>query len=189
MLASIHPLGERARRSRWWLTTTAYVAGSAAGGAVLGAVAGAAGSLLRLSLSPWGVATVCVMVVVLDLVGVPSWHRQVNEDWLRRYRGWVYGAGFGFQLGLGVATIVTTAAVYGVAVLAAMSGSLTTGTLIGALFGMSRAVPLLSAAGVRHPDQLRRLHARLARAAAPAARLASSTLAVAAVAAVVMASR
>ena len=35
--------------------------------------------------------------------------RQVNEDWMARYRGWAYGAGFGLQLGLGVVTIVTTA--------------------------------------------------------------------------------
>src|SRR5438552_17222974 len=153
MLASIHPLGERARRSRWWLTTTAYLTGSAAGGALLGATAGAAGSLVHLSLSPWAVAAVCVLVVVLDLVGVPSWHRQVNEDWLHRYRGWVYGGGFGLQLGLGVVTIVTTAAVYAVAALAAMSGSVVTGTLIGALFGLARGMPLFSVAGVRHPDQ------------------------------------
>src|SRR4051794_32043273 len=186
MLASIHPLGERARHSRWWLTTTAYFAGSAVGGALLGAVAGMTGSLLRLSLSPWAVAAVCVMIVALDLIGVPSWHRQVNEDWLHRYRGWVYGGGFGFQLGLGVVTIVTTAAVYGVAVLAAMSGSWAAGALIGALFGVSRAIPLLSAAAVRQPEQLRRLHARLARAAAPAHRVASSTLVVAAMAAVVV---
>ena len=30
MLSSIHPLGERARRSRWWLTTAVYVTGSTA---------------------------------------------------------------------------------------------------------------------------------------------------------------
>jgi sulfite exporter TauE/SafE len=187
MLSSIHPLGERARRSRWWLTTTAYVLGSAAGGAVLGLMAGAVGAALGLSLSPWVVAAVCVIIVVLDVTGVPSWHRQVNEDWLRQYRGWVYGGGFGFQLGLGVVTIVTTAAVYGVVALAALSGSLWTGLVLGAVFGLSRSLPLLSVARVHRADQLRKLHVRLQRAAAPAHTLASSTLMIAAVAAVVTA--
>src|SRR4051812_8000165 len=176
MLSSIHPLGERARRSRWWLTTTAYVIASVAGGAALGGVAGGIGAVLNLSLSPSVVATVCVITVVLDQVGVPSWRRQVNEDWLSRYRGWVYGGGFGFQLGLGVVTIVTTAAVYAVVVLAALSGSMITAAAIGAVFGASRALPILAVARVRRPDQLRRVHGALQRAAGPAGTIASSAL-------------
>jgi hypothetical protein len=39
MLTSISPLGERARASRWWLTTTAYVVSSVVGGLALGLVA------------------------------------------------------------------------------------------------------------------------------------------------------
>src|SRR4051812_40871633 len=167
MLSSIHPLGERARRSRWWLTTTAYVIASVAGGAALGGVAGGIGAVLNLSLSPWAVAAVCVITVGLDQVGVPSWHRQVNEDWLQRYRGWVYGGAFGFQLGLGVVTIVTTAAVYAVAGLAILSGSARTGVILGAVFGFSRSLPLFAAARVQRPEQLRRLHAAIAGAATP----------------------
>ena len=34
---------------------------------------------------------------------LPSWRRQVNEDWLVGYRPWVVGGGFGLQLGAGVA--------------------------------------------------------------------------------------
>src|SRR3954447_17526513 len=187
MLASIHPLGERARRSRWWLTATAYVVASVAGGAVVGAVAGMPGALAGLSLSPSVVAAVCVITVVADRFSVPSWHRQVNEDWLGRYRGWVYGGGFGFQLGLGVVTIVTTAAVYAVVVLAALSGSITTAAIIGAVFGASRALPIFSMAHVRRPDQLRRVHSALQRAAAPARTIASSALFGGAALAVVMA--
>src|SRR3954447_16345344 len=162
MLASIHPLGERARRSRWWLTATAYVVASVAGGAVVGAVAGIPGALAGLSLSPWMVAAVCVITVVADRFSVPSWHRQVNEDWLGRYRGWVYGGGFGFQLGLGVVTIVTTAAVYAVVALAALSGSVIAGALIGLAFGLARALPVLGLVRVHRPEQLRRVHMRIA---------------------------
>src|SRR3954453_12909135 len=101
MLSSIHPLGERARQSTWWFTTAAYIVGSAAGGAVLGAAAGIVGLVLAsagLSLSPLLVAAVCVAAVAADLlaarVRLPSWRRQVNEDWLHRYRGWVYGVAY-----------------------------------------------------------------------------------------------
>src|SRR5438067_3033672 len=162
MLASIHPLGEGARRSNWWVTTAAYLGASVAGGAVLGAFAGLAGAGVAsagVPRSPALVAAVCLAAVVADVaaarVPLPSWHRQVNEDWLQRYRGWVYGGGFGFQLGLGVVTIVTTAAVYAVAALAILSGSARTGAILGAVFGLSRSLPLFAAARVQRPEQLR----------------------------------
>jgi hypothetical protein len=48
MLSSISPLGERARDSRWWLTTTAYVGGSLVGGLAVGGLAATLGSLVPL---------------------------------------------------------------------------------------------------------------------------------------------
>src|SRR5205823_890657 len=97
----------------------------------------------------------------------PGWRRQVNEDWLGRYRGWLYGAGFGFQLGLGVATIVTTFTLYAYLVLAGLAGSVIGGAAVGAAFGLARALPLLAAAGVRGVDDLRRFHRRLRTTAGP----------------------
>src|SRR6267143_1175484 len=44
MLASIHPLGERARHNRWLLTTTAYLVGSTAAAGLLGGLLGVAGA-------------------------------------------------------------------------------------------------------------------------------------------------
>src|ERR1700704_3842335 len=103
MLASITPLGERGRGRRWGVTVAAYVVGSVAGGAAAGALAGLVGSLLVSGLS---VATRVSLVVallagglVLDFLGaVPGPRRQVDESWLDRYRGGVYGFGFGVQL-------------------------------------------------------------------------------------------
>jgi MFS family permease len=180
MLASIHPLGERGRDSRWTVTMVAYVVGSLAGGALMGLVFGGAGAAVLGWWSPPAAAVLAAAVVVvaagllLDLgVGglrLPTIHRQVDEDWLHRYRGWVYGVGFGFQLGLGVVTIVTTAAVYGLLVLAFLAGSVVGGVLIGATFGLVRALPLLTVARVHDPEGLHRLHrgmherARLSRA-------------------------
>ena len=54
---------------------------------------------------------------------LPGPRRQVDERWLHRYRGWVYGAGFGVQLGLGVATVVTTSAVYVMLAAAVLTGT------------------------------------------------------------------
>src|SRR4051794_15389597 len=137
MLGSITPLGERGRGSRWWLTATAYTIGSVAGGAALGGVFGLAGWALPVRLGP---VAVLIVVALLGLAGaavdagigglrIPTIRRQVDEDWLHRYRGWVYGIGFGFQLGLGVLTIVTTAAVYAVFALALLAGSWVVGVV------------------------------------------------------------
>src|SRR3954453_19341957 len=105
MLTSISPLGERARGNRWAGTAAVYVVASTLGGVAIGALLGAVGSLFEVSLLV--AAAVCALAAVADLVHrLPTIHRQVDEDWLSRYRGWVYGAGYGAQLGVGVATIV-----------------------------------------------------------------------------------
>ncbi len=178
MLASIHPLGERARQSRWGVTVAAHVVGAAAGGLAMGAVAGITGWVMH-RLVPWSGTAALAAVLALGAAGaafdllprlrLPSPRRQVNEDWLTRYRGWVYGLGFGFQLGLGVATIVTSALVYVVVGLAALTASPTAGALVGLAFGAARGATVLLPGRVHRPEQLRRLHRRLA-AAAPATR-------------------
>jgi len=180
MLASITPLGERGRNNRWATTASAYVGGSLIGAALLGAVLGSAGAGLRAAIHPdadviGGLAVAaCVAAAAFDAhafgLKLPSWHRQVNEDWLGRYRGWVYGVGFGAQLGVGVVTIVTTAAVYATLVLAMLSGSAMRGAVIGAVFGAVRALPVLALGRVEAPDQLRRAHRRMMQLARPAER-------------------
>jgi hypothetical protein len=169
MLARIHPLGERARDRRWGVTVGAYVVASTVAAAALGALLGGAGGLL-----PLGTGTTAALVVVLAAVALafdlrlgglrlPTVHRQVDENWLGRYRGWVVGVGFGAQLGLGVVTIVNTAAVYLALALALLTGSVAAGALIGTTFGLVRALLILVVGRVRRPDQLRtalrRVHA------------------------------
>lgn len=168
MLASITPLGERGRRMRWGRTVVAYVVGSVLGGAAIGALLGGFGALVPSHPGPTMtallVAATCLVAAGLDLRGghLPTPRRQVDEEWLRRYRGWVYGVGFGLQLGLGVVTIVTTAAVYATLVLAALTWSVGGGAAVGAAFGLVRALPVLAAARVTTPDRLAALHHRLA---------------------------
>lgn len=171
MLASIHPLGERARGNRWGVTFSGYLLASTVAGGLLGALLGlvgatvedAIGTSLLLVLAAMALAAALVFDLGVGHARVPTVRRQVDRAWLDRYRGFVYGLGFGFQLGLGVITIVTTAAVYLTLVLALVSGSSTTGMVIGAAFGALRAATLAPAAKVREPAQLRALYRTLER--------------------------
>ena len=197
MLTSITPLGERSRNSSWAVTVAAFATGSTAAGALAGAAAGAAGSL-GASVSPGFPAASAVLGgaalvgASLDLkpagLRLPTVSRQVNEDWLHLYRGWAYGAGFGFQLGLGFVTVVSSSALYLAFLAALLSGSTGAGALIGGAFGLLRAAPLLAGVGVRTPERLFLLGRRLARWRRPSLALAlcaQVALAVAALAGVV----
>jgi hypothetical protein len=174
MLTSISPLGERARGNSFGVTAAAYAAGSLVGGSAIGAALGAAGTPVVDAVDdrvPFAVlAVAAVLGALLDGAGrLPTLRRQVDERWLDTYRGWVYGFGFGVQLGAGVATIVTASATY-VALLAAfLTGSLAGGAAVGATFGVVRALPLLVTARVRTPSDLGRLHRAVAGAARPVA--------------------
>ncbi len=189
MLTSISPLGERARGNRYRTTATAYVVASVLGGAVTGVVLGAVG---RLTVAHLPAAARVVLAVVACLVAVlsdaargprlPGGHRQVDEDWLTRYRGWVYGAGFGFQLGLGVVTIVTSAATWAVLALVLLGGTPTGGVLVGVVFGLVRALPVLAVRRADTPVRLRTAAARLEQLGLGAARATAGALAVAAAA-------
>jgi hypothetical protein len=94
---------------------------------------------------------------------VPGPRRQVNERWLDEFRGWVYGAGFGAQLGLGVTTVVSSAATYVAFLAAFLVAGPAPGALVVGVFGLIRGLTPLAAARVRRPDQLRALHVRLER--------------------------
>ena len=195
MLTSINPLVERSRNSRFPVTFTAYLVGSVVGGALFGGVLGLIGAGVH-ALLPWSeqvtavaVMAVCAVGLLLDAgvagLRLPTVRRQVNEDMLAEYRGWLYGLVFGFQLGIGVVTIVTTATVYVAFVLAFLSGSPWSGLVIGAVFGIVRALPMLLVIGVREPGQLRRTVRRAQGWARPAQRVAQlSLLAAATVAAI-----
>jgi hypothetical protein len=170
MLASIHPLGERARHNRWGLTVTAHTLGSWAGAVAVFGLAAALGMVVDVPAAL--AAPAALIAAAFDLRAlrgraVPGPRRQVNEDWLNRYRGWVYGAGFGLQLGSAVSTIVTSAAVYLALVLTAVVGDLGAGVLVGSVYGLGRALPLWSARAVQQPEHLVVFHVHRGRAAWP----------------------
>lgn len=163
MLSSITPLGERGRKQRYWLTATAFVTASVVGGSAFGLLCGLLGGLLpggHLYLALAG--ALAALVVDATSFTLPSTKRQVNEDWLPRWRGWVYGLGFGLQLGFGLATVVPAALGYLLWLLAFATASPSAGLMIGALFGLGRGLALLAGRGVRSIGDLVAFHRRLA---------------------------
>jgi hypothetical protein len=200
MLTSITPLGERGRGSRWGVTFAFMLAGSALGGAAVGALLAAIGAIVLGPIGSGDAGRVAVLggfliaglLVELGIGGarLPTVRRQVDERWLGAYRGWVYGVGFGFQLGAGVVTIVSTAAVYATFAACVLSGAVPTGILIGGVFGLLRAATVAGAATASDPPALLALGARLRRWEPRAGRLtiaAELLLAALAVAAAVVA--
>ena len=175
MLASITPLGERGRQSRWAVTVTAFLLGATAAGAVAGALLGFVGAVAlgasggaqaRLGVLAAGL----LLALALDLLrAVPGPRRQVNERWLDEFRGWVYGLGYGAQLGLGITTVVTSAATYAAMLAAFLAGGAARGALVLGCYGAVRGLTPLAAAHVRRPDELLALHARIDRWRAPVA--------------------
>lgn len=167
MLTSITPLGERSRGFSWRVTASAFAVGSIGAGALAGALTAALGALAPVGGSGRAIALAAVLAVALLYdatplrARLPSTRRQVNEDWMARYRGWVYGFAFGAQLGVGVATIVTCAAIYATVAAALLSGDPAIGAVIGATFGALRALSLLPARRARDAQSLRELHRKL----------------------------
>lgn len=173
MLSSIHPFGERARQQRYGLTVVAYMLGTFAGGLVLGGGLAIVAIPVPSTILTTTMALAALLVsAVWDLAGrkVPSLERQVDETWLSRYRGWVYGVGYGFQLGVGFATFVKSALTYGFAIAAVFSGSPTAALLVGAVFGLARGVSILSTARISSPTDLRSFFDTLTRSSQVVAR-------------------
>lgn len=181
MLSTLTPLGEAARGGRFATTAGWFVVGATLGGAALGAVGAALAALVHLAGSGTGGPALHVAAAgALGAAGLadlalgargPLGHgRQVNERWLDQFRPWVYGAGFGAQIGAGLATYVTTAGVYLVLALGALAASPPVALGLGVLFGLVRGLAVLSGRAVGTPDALRRLHARFDALDAPSRR-------------------
>lgn len=120
--------------------------------------------------SPTGelaLASAALIGIVLDshVVGLalPTIKRQVDDEWMFRYRGWVYGLGWGLQLGTGLMTIVQGSAIYVFLMAALLSGSPYTGALLGACFGLVRGGINLATCHVRTPESLLAMDAWLRR--------------------------
>jgi hypothetical protein len=162
MLSSLTPVGERARSQRWAVTVTAFTIGALAGGAATGLVGGALGTIVdvpdtvALALLAVGVAA----ALVGDVAGVtpPSLRRQVDRTWMTRYRGWVYGLGYGAQLGTGLVTYISSWTSWLMVVAMVLVGDLAGAVAMGLAHGLARAVSVWTTAPLDTPAAIRRHH-------------------------------
>lgn len=182
MLSSITPMSESGRGNRFGVTATWFVIGGVVGGLSLGVVAAAGAAALgalhlgieaRLGIG----AALAVVTAGIDLgvfgVSLPIFKRQVNDAWLRTYRSWVYGTGFGWQIGFGVATYIMTAGVFLTIGLAVLTGSPLQALAVGGAFGLVRGSAVWIGRSATSPAALGRVHERLDHAA-PVARAAAA---------------
>lgn len=156
MLTSINPLGERARRQSFAVTAVSYHLGSVAGAILVAVTLMLAGRAVP-PVPAWLLGSLAIVAAVIEWRRwkVPSVSRQVDENWLPRFRGWVYGLGFGFQLGLGVVTIITSASMYLYLLgLLALPGW-TEAIVVGLVFGLARALGLVLVSRAADPGTLR----------------------------------
>jgi len=169
MLSTITPLAEQGRGHRFRSTATWFVVGAVVGGLTLGlGMAALAGVVAVFDLTPatlLALGTGALLVTAVSdshLLGrqLPNHPRQVNERWLDQYRSWVYGAGFGWQIGVGLATYIMTAAVYALIVLGALTARPLVALALGVTFGLVRGLAILLGRSITSPAALVAFHRR-----------------------------
>jgi hypothetical protein len=169
MLSQLTPVGEASRGYRYRTTAAWFVVGAVVGGASIGAVmaalAAAVSAIGATSTTLLGVAaTLAVLGAAIDsgVLGFapPFFKRQVNEYWLSKYRAWVYGSGFGWQIGAGVTTYIMTAAVFVTVAFGALTAGPWAALALGVGFGLARGLAVLLTASRRTTTELFALHRR-----------------------------
>ena len=169
MLSTITPMAEAGWGHSFRSTSVWFVLGSVAGGLTLGGlmagIAFAAESVGVDSYLALGVVSAASLVTSASDARLGGFHlpghdRQVNERWLDRYRSWVYGAGFGWQIGVGLATYIMTAGVYLLVLTGGLSADPVAALCVGALFGLVRGLAVYLAAGLNSIEKLHAFHAR-----------------------------
>jgi hypothetical protein len=169
MLSTITPMAEAGRGHRFRSTAAWFVLGSVVGGATLGglmALAAFAAQSLGVTVGVGlGVTAMAALITAASDGRVGGFHlpghiRQVNERWLDRYRSWVYGAGFGWQIGVGLATYIMTAGVYLLILMGGLIADPVIALAVGTIFGLVRGLAVYLSAGLDSPSALLAFHAR-----------------------------
>ncbi|MDZ7676640.1 MAG: hypothetical protein U5K30_16420 [Acidimicrobiales bacterium] len=194
MLSSMTPVSERARGHRWGVTVSWYVLGAVVGGATIGALlaipAAAVGVLdpsVEVALAVVAAVGLVAAAADLEVLRLP-WHgRQVDEEWFDLFRPWVYASGFGWQVGTGVATYLTTAGLYFSAAAVVMTGEPLVAVAAGVGFGFIRGLMALPGGRLTTFESMTRLHAQLDAWADPSRRLTAASMTLLATAAAVVA--
>ncbi|MGZ8756209.1 MAG: hypothetical protein ACXW15_13595 [Acidimicrobiia bacterium] len=169
MLSTITPMAEAGRGHSFRSTSVWFVIGSVSGGLTLGgmmaAIALVVTGLEASTTMALGIVAAASLITAASDGRVAGFHlpghdRQVNERWLDQYRSWVYGAGFGWQIGVGLATYIMTAGVYLLILVGGLTASPWIAIALGALFGLVRGLAVYLAAGLDSGEKLLSFHAR-----------------------------
>jgi hypothetical protein len=169
MLSQLTPVGEASRGYRYRTTAVWFITGAVVGGAMLGGVIAAlAAAVAATGASATALlgtaAGLSVLAAAVDggVLGFspPFFKRQVNEYWLGRYRAWVYGSGFGWQIGTGVTTYIMTAAVFLTVALGALTAGPVAALVVGVCFGLVRGLAVLLTARLHSTAEVFALHRR-----------------------------
>src|ERR1700741_2580906 len=156
MLSTVTPVAERARGHRYWVTASWFLVGAALGGATLGLLAAGLALFAPASAALGAVVVAIALASDARLFGfrLPGHTRQVNENWLADFRPWVYGLGFGWQIGVGLATYIMTAAVYAMVFVAALTGNPLLAFELMTLFGFVRGLAVFLGARLTDPSRV-----------------------------------
>ncbi len=169
MLSQITPVAEAGRGHKFTRTAGWFILGATLGGLTLGsAMACGAAAVSALGISRdaaiAAIAGCAFAAAAIDAhlfgFGPPFVRRQVNDAWLSKYRAWVYGGGFGWQIGAGVVTYVMTAAVPLLVVIGALSATPIAAVSIATVFGLTRGIAVLLGARLHTSEELFAFHRR-----------------------------
>ena len=169
MLSTITPVAEAGRGQSFRSTSAWFVIGSVAGGVTLGTLMAVIATLAArfgttASVALWIIVLASLLAAASDgrLAGfhIPGHDRQVNERWLDRYRSWVYGAGFGWQIGVGLATYIMTSALYLLILMGGLTAEPVAAIALGTLFGLVRGLAAYLAAGLDSTERLLAFHSK-----------------------------
>lgn len=190
MLSSITPMTEAGRGNKFSVTAGWFLVGGILGGLSLGLIGAGGAALLsivdlsvqaRLGLGALAALAFAAVDFGIGGIDLPIFKRQVNDAWLRTYRSWVYGAGFGWQIGFGVATYIMTAGIFLMIALAVLTAAPLQAIVIGLVFGLVRGSAVFLGRSATSPAALGQVHERLD-ATGPAARDAAAWIQVVAAA-------
>jgi len=161
MISVIMPLGQRQRSPIFWLARGAgYIVASTLAGGLVGAAVGWLGSVLRLVV-PFPVLVVLVILVAIGyalhengILHLPHPERQwqVPNKWAVR-RPILGAIAFGLTIGAGIFTFIPFTSFYLLLAWELLLGNPLAGALLGATYGLARALPVITGAVITSRDE------------------------------------
>lgn len=152
MIETIGPTGHTGGRRTTIAACATFLPGAVAGGMITFGALGALGGLVLGAderLAYLIAAAIAIGAAALEARGtpiVPQIRRQLPEHWRRVMPMPLAALLYGCLLGLGFTTFVLTFGVWAMAAIAVAVGEPATGALIGAAFGIGRAIPIVALA-------------------------------------------